>query len=332
MPSDPALSAAAPGHARLATIRRQTLAFSVLGIVICVAAVAALEPRGFATQRIADLELLARIQTFGPRFDGSHAPALVGFGVAAGTLAGMLGMGGGVLKVAGMLIVFQVDILLARAISLTTMALATASAARVHTRNRRVTWSLVLPMLIPAALALFAGMYLGNVVSRAALTHFFAFFALFLALGTMAQSIADPGERVLGAVPPRRLGQSTTVICTGIGGIHGLVCGLIGISGGVVTLPLQQVILGVTARNAVANAVIVSAVITSVGSLAVTAIGVGRGDFQLSDVLFASLCIGGGGVIGGQIGARLTGRVPLGLLRAMFVLVTLSAGLLILFK
>jgi hypothetical protein len=110
------------------------------------------------------------------------------------------------------------------------------------------------------------------------------------------------------------------------------VCGLLGISGGVIMLPMQQVLLRIPARNAVANSIVVSASITSLGSVVAVVSGVSRGDFLLTDVVFASLCIGGGAVVGAQLGARLTIRTPVLYLKMMFVCITFAAGLMILFK
>ena len=47
---------------------------------------------------------------------------------------------------------------------------------------------------------------------------------------------------------------------------------------------------------------------------------------------FASICIGGGAMFGARIGARLTGAIDVLLLKLIFVFVSFSAGLMILFK
>lgn len=314
------------------TLRRRALTFSGLGILLCLVLVAAFEPSGWSPDRVSAFELLARAETGGARFDWSHVPELVAVGAAAGVLAGLLGMGGGVLKVAGLLVVFELDILLARAVSLTTMFLATASAARVHIREGSVLWQAVKPMLGPAVVSMIAGMFLGIAVPRATLTHFFAFFALFLGFNTLAQTFADPNEHAFEEDYPERLDGRRRLACSSIGALHGFVCGLLGISGGVIAMPSQQVFARIPARRAVANSVVVSAVCTSVGSLAAVVTGVLRDDFELIDVTVASSCIGAGAVVGAQLGARLTGIVPVFVLRLLFVQVSFAAGLMVLFR
>lgn len=306
--------------------------FAVLGLLGCVVLVAAFEPTGWSEAEIEAIDLLARVETGGHRFEWAHAPALLAVGAGAGVLAGMLGMGGGVLKVAGMLVLFQLDILLARAVSLTTMLIATASAARIHYRSGAVLMQVVRPMLLPAVFGVLGGLVLGNVLPRATLTHFFAFFALFLGFNTLAQTFADPDEHAFKERQPRVLDGPRKLAASSIGALHGFVCGLLGLSGGVIAMPMQQALLHVPARQAVANSVVVSALSTALGSCAAIASGVARSDFQLIDVLFASGCIGSGAMLGSQIGARLTGSVPVLVLKLLFVQVSFAAGLLILFK
>lgn len=317
---------------RYRDLRRRAVVFSSLGMLLCVVLIAAFEPAGWGRGRTRTFELLARVQTFGHGFDWMHAPALLCVGIAAGALAGMLGMGGGVLKVAGMLLVFKLDILLARAVSLTTMLVATSSAAWVHLKERAVLKQVVKPMLIPAAASALLGVLAGSALPRVTLAHFFALFVLFLGFNTLAQACADPNETVFEGVFPRRLSASNRAAASTTGVLHGFFCGLLGISGGVIAMPMQQVLLRVPARNAIANSVFVSACCTMVASFAAVLTGAIRGDFALYDLVFATTCIGGGAAIGAQVGARLSGSVPVVVLKVLFTQVTFAAGLMILFK
>jgi hypothetical protein len=242
----------------------------------------------------------------------------------------MLGMGGGVLKVAGMLLLLKLDILLARAVSLTTMFVATVTAARVHHQNGAVLWPVVRPMLVPAAVGVIGGTLLGDVLPRAVLTHFFGFFALFLALNTMAYTFADPRESAL--LEPATAASAVRHGGSSVGALHGFVCGMLGISGGVIATPLQQSLLRISARNAVANSVVVSAFSTGIGAVMAATWGIANDEFELVDLLFATVCIGTGATFGARLGASLTGRVRVVLLKLLFVVVCFFAGLSILLK
>jgi uncharacterized membrane protein YfcA len=306
--------------------------FSVLGLMGSVVLVGLVQPVGWRSEAAAALELFERVNTSGGHADWAQVPSLVVVGLIAGVLAGMLGMAGGVLQLAGMLVVFKMDILLARAVSLTTMLLATVSAARVHIKNGVVLKRLVRPMLLPSIVGVVLGVVVGNVVPRLTLSHFFALFALFLSFGTLAQCLVDPHEHVLSSGFPDELAPGAQVTASGIGGVHGFTCGLLGISGGVVALSLQQVLLSVPVRNAVANTVTISAVVTAVGSIVAVTSGVWRQDFTLDEVAFVTLWIGGAALLGAPLGAQLTGKVRAVYLKLMFVNLSLAAGLLVLFK
>lgn len=313
--------------------REKGFVFGVIGILLGALLLALFGGPGLDEGRRASLELLARTHSgTSTVVEWSSMPALVFVGGCAGLLAGMLGMGGGVLKVAGLLVVFHLDILLVRAISLTTMFVATASAMPVHARMGQIGWDTVRPMFVPALTGVLAGTFLGTIVPKPTLTHFFAFFVIFLAFSTLAQTFAglERSPDVIGVRGPLDRGLQFT--CMSIGGLHGFVSGLLGISGGVVAVPMQQSLIDVPVRQAVGNSIVLSAWITGFGSFAAVASGLHRGDFLLGDVLFASGCIGGGAWLGSQLGARLSGQIPSFYMKLLLVLVSLLAGLVILFK
>lgn len=313
-------------------LQRRTLAFSLIGLLLCLMLVSLVEPTSLEAGRAAALDLLARAKSGGARFELANAPVLLGVGMGAGLFAGMLGMGGGVLKVAGLLVFFHLDILLARAVSLTTMLVAMATAARVHSRSGAVLWSVVRPMLAPAVIGVLTGIALATVLTRALLTHVFGFFVLFLALNTLAHSFGDPHEHALGGTSDGRPHTPSQTLCRLIGALHGFICGLLGISGGVAAIPMQHVLLRIPAHAAVPNSVMVSAWATVFGSSAAVLAGVVQGDFTLLDVVFASGFVAIGAVLGAQVGARLTGKIPVAVLKLMFVVICFSAAFSILFK
>lgn len=312
-------------------LRQQAVVFAVIGVMSSMILVAVFEAEPGA-QSTSATELLMRAEAVTLSFGWQNALLLVAMGTAAGALTGMLGMGGGVVKVAGLLVLFQSDILLARAVSLGTMFFATVSGARAHIDERVVLWQVVRPMIVPAVVSAIIGLWLGTVLPRATLTHFFAFFIVFLGFNTLAQSFADPYERILSSPPKHKLLPHQRSSSAMIGALHGLICGLLGISGGVTTVPMQQTLLRTPSRNAVANSLVVSACITGAASLAAVVAGVSRGAFLLSEMLMVSFCIGLGAIFGAQFGARMTGKVHAFVLKGLFGVVCLAAGLIILFR
>ncbi|MCP4678541.1 MAG: sulfite exporter TauE/SafE family protein [Deltaproteobacteria bacterium] len=310
--------------------KRRGLVFSALFLLVFLSIVALFE-RYPDTENISVGQLMGRMRTTGEGIGWSHVPALLAMGIGAGFLGGMLGMGGGVLKIAGMLLILKIDIFFARAVSLATLFFTTVSASWPYIQRRWTDWSIIRPMIIPALIGTGGGVLLGNQLRGATLTHVFGFFILFLGLYTLAQVFADPTEHRLKEdfKTPMRAHRHRNS-SRGIGVLHGFLCGLLGISGGVIAMPMQQLLLNVPTRNAIANTVAVSALCTGLGSAIVIACGVSSGAFELTNILFVVLFIGVGAFAGAQLGARLGEKIHSGILRLVFVAIVFVAGLSIL--
>ena len=333
MPRDPlerlgALSEV-PGQ-QFADVRRQVLIFSVAGSLLLLVAAAIFEPKGVEEARIAASRLIRMTHT-GSHIGWAQAPILVLVGVAAGFLAGMLGMGGGVLKISFMLLLLQIDMFFARAISLVTMLMSSGSALWHHGRDEPIGWDYAAPMVLLALPGALLGSWVGNQLGGASLTHVFGFFMVFLAFNTLALAFSDPDEHVMARDFQDRPQGNQGYHCATIGGLHGFVSGLLGISGGVIATPLQQILLRMPTRRAIANTLLVSTAATAVASVYVLWTGVHQGDFTLYQVFFVDLFMGGGAAVGAGIGARLGRRCNVTILRLLFVLLALSAGVSILF-
>jgi uncharacterized membrane protein YfcA len=104
---------------------------------------------------------------------------------------------------------------------------------------------------------------------------------------------------------------STFVKLAITGVVGGLLSGAFGVGGGILMVPLLINLVGMDQRRASATSLVAIIPAAIAGSLAYLA----RGQV---DVL-ASLFLGVGGVVGAYFGTRLLRRLPLGLLRWMFV-------------
>ncbi|MEO0410173.1 MAG: sulfite exporter TauE/SafE family protein, partial [Cyanobacteria bacterium P01_A01_bin.135] len=88
----------------------------------------------------------------------------------------------------------------------------------------------------------------------------------------------------------------------GIGLLAGLLSGLFGVGGGVVMVPLQTLILGEPIKAAVRN---------SLGAIVlIAASGLFRHGLQNNVLWVPGLCLGLGGIVGAQYGARLLPKLP----------------------
>lgn len=315
---------------QFADVRRRVVIFSILGLFIVVVLLAIFQPEGAAAHAGSATRRLV-VTTPSGEIIWAMVPALVLMGFGAGFLAGMLGMGGGVLKISGMLLFFRMDIFFARAISLVTMFFSSASALRHYLKQELVIWEIARPMVLFAGLAALLGGIIGSQLPAASLTHAFGLFVFFFSFSTLALVFSDPNEGLMRSDDASGGDRVSGGAAATVGLLHGGLCGLLGISGGVVATPLQQVILRMPLRNAIAQTLLASTVATGVASLTVLWTGLGRGSFLLSQVLYVDLFMGSGATLGGMLGARLAGQCNVTVLRLAFVCLTLVAGVSIVF-
>jgi len=260
---------------------------------------------------------------------------LLGVGLLAGTVGGMLGVGGGVVMIPAM-VIFLGDrygpnsLHLYKLAAIATSVFVSIPAAARHLRARAVLTAM-LPAILPAATV-------GTVVGVWVAGHFFQaeqtrilrrIFGVFLEFVVAVQLyqdwLAGQGERSLRRscpLPSRRL-----LIGGSVGLPTGLIAGLLGVGGGIWNVPVQYLLFGVRLRYAIATSsfvvVFVSAVTTIVQSWSVAHLP------GLS--LHASVPLVGwlvpGALVGGWCGAELTHRLPVRWLRYAFGALLALSGL-----
>ena len=306
------------GDPTAASGRRRVLAFGLLGLLVLVVVLGLLRPDGPAS---GDPPATAA------ELDWGRAPALLLAGLCTGLLAGMTRMGGGVPKIAFMLILLHFDFYFARAVALATLFLESVMVLRGFLRAGLVVWPVASRMLLLAVPASVVAALLGNWMPPAILALSFGVFCLFLALHTAAFIPGDSEERDVsrdGKLPLDERGRYQAGV---LGGLHGTICGLFGVSGGVIATPLQQVLLHVPRRNAVANTLLVATVVTLVAGAIVMWTGIAGRHFTVSDVLIVDVCMGSGSAAGVAIGKRLAEHCSVTGPRLLLALFTGAAGL-----
>ena len=177
-------------------------------------------------------------------------------GAIAGTMAGMLGIGGGLIIVP--LLIFLLPLLgvtpalvikMAVATSLATIVMTTFSSARSHYQHGQVSWFWVRRLVPGLMLGAALGAWLATIISAVWLQRIFAIVLLILAVRMLVpqrsgEPITDVSKRLMFAI--------TTAM--------GSVSGMVGIGGGSMTVPLLQR-LRVPIRQAIA--------VSAVGSLSI---------------------------------------------------------------
>lgn len=165
---------------------------------------------------------------------GVELLAFAGLGAAAGTVAGLLGVGGGVIVVPGLAFLLATDgvpadrlMQVAVGTSLATIVATSLSSIRAHHRRGAVRWPIV-ARLTPGIVA---GAAAGAVIADRLPTRGLAIvFGTFLVL--VAIRLALPGQ----PSPHRQLPGSAALAACGTG--IGTLSSLLGIGGGTMTVPL----------------------------------------------------------------------------------------------
>ncbi|SHN72128.1 sulfite exporter TauE/SafE family protein [Desulfovibrio litoralis] len=156
-------------------------------------------------------------------------------GAFAGILAGLFGVGGGIVIVplVSMVLVSQgvtPDHIMHIAIgtSLASIMFTSISSFMSHHKRGAVLWSLVFTIAPGILIGTLLGSYIASYLSPTFLKTFFAIFLLYVAT-QMLLNFKPKGERTL----PKMIGTSL------IGGLIGVVSSLVGIGGGTLSVPFM---------------------------------------------------------------------------------------------
>ncbi|GEA11361.1 sulfite exporter TauE/SafE family protein [Alteromonas sp. KUL49] len=251
--------------------------------------------------------------------------SLIGTGIFAGLLAGMLGVGGGIVIVPVLYFLFQAlgvsaesAMVIATATSLATIVPTSISSIRAHNAKGNVDF----PLLKAWAPFIFAGVLLGSyavtVVNATYLTILFGVIATLSAINM----ILGKKDALFGGLPGR-IGQSIMAACIG------LFSSLVGIGGGTLTVPTLT-FCNYPAHRAVGTAAAVGLIISLPAAITLLFVGETPADAPFATIGFVNLlgfaCIVPLTVLFAPIGANIANRLDAGMLKKVFAVVLIITG------
>jgi uncharacterized membrane protein YfcA len=250
----------------------------------------------------------------------------LGLGALAGLMAGLLGVGGGLLIVPVLLWAFellgfpyQVLMHLAVGTSLATIVVTSLSSILAHNRRGAVRWELVRQLAPGILLGAWIGALVADWMSGDWLRRVFALFALFVGTRMLL------GLRVrVGRDLPGRVGF------WGAGGVIGAVSALVGIGGGSLTVPFLHA-SGVDMRQAVASSSACGLPIALAGATGFVWTGWADPGLPSGSTgyvywpAFAGIVLTS--MLLAPVGARLAHSLPVQALQRVFALLLLGVGL-----
>lgn len=188
-------------------------------------------------------------------------------GAIAGFLAGLLGIGGGLVVVPVLVFLlpslglsngmFDNDVIMhmALATSLAAIVMTSSSAAYAHHKNNNIPWHLTKPLMLVVALGALSGAFIADLLSAKALTNFFAVAVMLLAV-YMLLSIRSQSSREL----PSQIKLKVISFITGI------VASLMGMAGGAILVPVLTY-FGMPIRHCMGIATVCGVMVALFGSI-----------------------------------------------------------------
>jgi uncharacterized membrane protein YfcA len=202
-----------------------------------------------------------------------------------------------------------------------------ASATLIHRRADFITLS-VAKWLIPAAIA---GVIAGVAVSNSSLfarqnsywlARLFGAFMVYVVLYNLHRYRQK--TRGLGSFSPEGIRDSVlgAIVC---GLITGFSAGLLGIGGGTVCVPSQQLLLRMPLKRAIANSAATIATIALIGA-AYKNVTLPQNNIAIKESLLLALPIIPTAVLGSLAGSRLMHKLPDGVVRGAFIVLAALAA------
>ena len=227
-----------------------------------------------------------------------HLIALVLSGLFAGVLAGLLGLGGGMVMVP-ILLALGYEPIQAVATSSLAIIVASLSGSFQNWRIGALDFKQVFGLGIPAVIMVQLGVLLANnLPQELLLVAFTMLLVVNICLIGWRQHLASrhSAERDIS----RQVHPVVARVSTGA--IAGFMAGLLGVGGGIIMVPLQMALLGETIKRSIQ---------TSLGVVVMVAIAATIGHAARGNVVWsAGLILGLGGLVSAQLSSRTLPKLP----------------------
>lgn len=256
---------------------------------------------------------------------------LLGIGMAAGLLGGLLGIGGGLVMIPAMLLLLGDDRFgpdsfhLYKLAAITTAVVVSVPAAVRHSREGaivyRMLWGILPPAIVSVVVGVVAASYCSGQYTPVLKQMFGGFLELVVVVDIYQGWRAAHGDASLSRTCP--LPERRALIGAVVGLPAGLIAGVLGIGGGSWAVPAQRLFLGIRLRNAIANSACMIVGVATVTTVAQSlAVGLtndgGIPGLRALDGWWLALWLAPGALVGGWCGAGLTHRLPTVWLRRAF--------------
>jgi len=262
-------------------------------------------------------------------------PGMFAVAVTAGVFGSMLGLGGGIIVIPALTIIFDVPIKEAIAASLVSVVATSTSAAVVYVEKRlvniRLGMTLEMATTVGALLGGFCVVYLSPHSLRLLFAALLLSTAVNMARKAGQESAATdetyvevdartPQGDIDDHVANGRVPYAIRAIPVGMGAslLAGAISGLLGVGGGIIKVPVMRLVMGVPMRIAVATSNFM------IGVTAATSAMLYYSRAMINPVVTAPSALGV--LLGAQIGTRIARKVNVRHLTWLFVVVMVATA------
>jgi uncharacterized membrane protein YfcA len=243
-------------------------------------------------------------------------------GLFAGFVAGLLGVGGGLIIVPVLIWLFDAQGIspdiqphLALGTSLASILFTSLSSVRAHHRHGAVDWRTLKRLMPGIIFGTLVGAWLASLIPARALKIFFVLFLFYAALQMALNFKPRPHRELPGA--PGMFGAGTVI---------GSISSWVGIGGGTLSVPFQAW-CNVPLHRAIGTSAAIGFPIAAAGAMGYIVGGWHHADLPFGSLGFLSLpalgCIALGSILTAPLGAKTTHSLPVAKLKRIFALLLL---------
>lgn len=254
---------------------------------------------------------------------------LIIIGLMAGTLGGLLGIGGSVIIIPGLLLVFGPAQHKYQGAAMIVNFFVAFPAAVQHYRAGAILRPIVRDMIPAATISVLAGVWLSagpwfRGEDEIYLSRLFGGFLLYVVVYNMNRLRRSRPLPDIDEDAASKKGHWKNIL--GVGVPMGLAGGLLGIGGGALAVPLQQVFLRMPLRRAIANSATTIVPLSFLGAIYKNYSNTQMG-IPFREALSLALPLIPAAIVGAILGARLTHAIPRRALRVALIVLLAYAGI-----
>jgi len=247
-------------------------------------------------------------------------------GISMGLFGGLLGIGGSIIMIPALVFAFGENQHLYQASAMICNFFVATAAAAIHKKAELIITS-VIKFLIPAAAAgVIIGVFLSNTELFAGknsfiLARIFGVFLIYVIFYNLLKLIHPEKHQNRLTEHKGKYSPFFSILC---GLLAGIPAGLLGIGGGVICVPAQQLLLKISLKKAISNSAATIIAIAAIGAFYKNAT-LPQHNINPNESLKIAIFVIPGAIVGAMLGGKTMHKLPREIVRIIFLLLAALA-------